>query len=366
MLLVGALAARLPFAGGAGGIMDDERLLVSDGAWHRGQRQRVSFETSCYYSSEPELPYGCQHSRSQSSGWRNDTRRAEERRILLSLFASTGGEAGGWRASDNWGNTTDPCFDQWYGVTCNEHGHIIYLELSDNGLFGVLPSDLGRLTSLVKLDLSTSSAYYHSYRNVYRNMLFGQLPSFAQAKRIEEIEVSGNDLESLPDDLFMNGPTLRSLSASWNRLTALPRFLRRFVKLHTLELGHNQIRDVFPADIGALANIRFVHLEYNQLRGEVGPAILDIRKIRALDLSHNPALGGQLPEALIVEWNETDYIAILNTSLTGYVASLCIDSPVCWRFMYDAHRDLSWATAADVPDLVASTVALARTNPGRL
>lgn len=56
---------------------------------------------------------------------------------------------------------SDPCWDYWYGVTCNEHGYVIKLELADNRVRGVLPPTLGSLTSLIKLDLSSTEPQYH-------------------------------------------------------------------------------------------------------------------------------------------------------------------------------------------------------------
>lgn len=342
--------------------MDDERLLFSDGMWHRGQRKRISFETACYYTHNPDLPHGCQYDQSRSSAWRADGKRKSERDLLLSLWRSCGGEKGHWRADDHWGPDSDPCWDGWYGVTCDEHGRVIALELSDNNLTGVLPEDLGKLSGLLKLDLSTTAPEYHSHPNVYVNRLTGALPSLKEAKLLEEIEVSGNQLSAWPADLFENGNTLRSLSANHNLFKSFPVNLRRFSKLHTLELGHNLIKDAFPPDFGFLGNARFVQLEYNNLQGAVGPSIIGMNRIRVLDLSHNPALAGELPEELIVEWKEQDYLSVLNTSMGGHIGSMCIDVPFCYKFMFDTHKDLTWATAADIPDIVNITLGLALKN----
>jgi len=339
--------------------MDDERLLLSDGMWHRGQRKRVPFESSCYYTHNPDLPNGCQYDQSQSAAWRANAKRAEERGILIDLWRSTGGADGLWRAADHWGVDGDPCWDGWYGVTCDEQGHVIALELSDNGLRGTLPMNMGRLTKLLKLDLSTTAPDYHSHENVHVNRIVGMMPSLKEAALIEEIEISGNAFTDWPSDLYENGDTLRSLCANHNRFRTFPSNLRRFSKLHTLELGHNEIAEFFPPDFGFLTNARFVQLEYNRIKGAVGPDIVGMNRIRVLDLSHNPELGGALPEDIIVEWKEQDYLAVLNTSLGGYIGSMCIDVPFCWKFMFDTHGDLTWATAADVPDIVNITVELA-------
>merc|ERR1712190_522576 len=60
---------------------------------------------------------------------------------------------------------------------------------------------------------------------------------------------------------------------------------------------------------------------------------------------------------------EQEYISILNTTLKGYIAELCIDVPFCWKFMYDTHRDLTWATANQVPDIVNITMEIAKNGP---
>jgi len=341
-------------------IQDDERLLYSDGHWHRAQRKHVGFCTACGYTNEPELQQGCQLEQRLSTAWSTDSARRSDKQVLLGLFYGTGGGLGYWRATDNWSEATDPCWDHWYGVTCDEHGRVIYLELADNGLRGAMPSNIGDLTSLIKLDLSTTAPEYHSHENKFKNVLTGKISSMAACPRIEEIEISGNQIEALPDDLWRNAPTLRHLSANHNLLTALPKYLLKFAKLHTLELGHNKIKDAFPADFGKLTNMRFLQLEYNDLRGTIGRDILGMRRMRAMDLSHNPRLGGEIPKDIIVQWTEQEYISILNTTISGYLSSLCLDVPFCWKFMYDTHKDLTWATAADVPDIVQITLTLAR------
>lgn len=344
----------------SGSLMDDEAMTGSNGSWHRGHRKQVGFQASCYYTREGELHQGCHWAKRASAEWRSEAQRTAERAILVGLFAATGG--GAWRANDNWGTNTDPCWDSWYGVTCDEHGHVVALELSDNNLVGTLPSNLGGLTSLLKLDMSTSAPSYSTHTNRYANKISGPLPSFLRATRIEDIEISGNAFNSWPPDLYLNGKTLRSLSASFNSFTDLPRYLLKMTRLHTLELNNNLINDAFPIDFGYLTNARFVHLQYNQLRGTIPSSIIGMTNIRSLDLSHNAQLTGQIPEAILVRWTENDYVAIMSTSISGYISSLCLDVPVCWRYMYNTAKDLTWATASDVPDIVTETIALAKSR----
>merc|ERR1719163_2758271 len=109
--------------------------------------------------------------------------------------------------------------------------------------------------------------------------------------------------------------------------------------------------------------MRYVHLDTNLLAGVMPTTISNLKLIRTFDVSHNPGLYKHIPEDVIVHWAEVEYIGILNTSITGYMASLCLDVPFCWKYMFDTHKDLTWASAADVPDIVNLTVELAKTNP---
>merc|ERR1712007_76625 len=105
-----------------------------------------------------------------------------------------------------------------------------------------------------------------------------------------------------------------------------------------------------------MANLRVVQLEKNDIRGAVSQPIENLKRVEIFDVSYNYNLKGEIPESIIVQWTEAEYISILSTSITGFISALCIDVPFCWKYMYDTHKDLTWATAADVPDLVNITM----------
>jgi len=351
-------AAWLLCEGTDGVIMDDEFLRVSNGTWHRSKRKSVSFETACAYMHSPDLPLGCQYNASKSEQWMYDARRQEELSILREFWGTTGGSNAKWRSTDNW-LEGDPCWDHWYGVTCDEHGHVLALELSDNGLEGKLPLTFGRLQSLVKLDLSSTAEHYHGHPNLYLNRLSGDIPSLKDMTRIEEIEISGNLFTNFPSDLYVNAQTLKSISASHNHIQKFPRYINRYTKLQVLDLSHNDIEEDFPSTLGSMVWMRYLYFQYNRIKGVLPKNIAKLGKIRVFDVSHNPELGGEFPKDVIPTWPEVEYLSVLNTTLEGYIPSLCIDVPFCYKFMFDTHGDLTWAVAGEVPDIVTMTLALA-------
>merc|ERR1719498_1413520 len=248
-------------------------------------------------------------------------------------------------------------------VACDEHGHVIGLELVDNNLYGTIAPDIADLESLLKIDVSTTASQYHNHPNKNRNRIRGVIPSLAKISRLEELTFSGNELVALPGDLYLNGETLRLISGSYNMITQLPKYMNRFQELHTIELDHNLLDGPIPPDIGFMPKMRYLHLDSNRLSGPMPTTIAQLTRILVFDVSHNPGLTSVISEDIIVNWAEVEYLAILNTSIVGYIAALCLDVPFCWKYQFDTHKDLTWATASEVPDIVNLTIELAKTNP---
>eukprot|EP00978_Attheya_sp_CCMP212_P010881 scaffold26486_cov26-Attheya_sp.AAC.1 len=89
---------------------------------------------------------------------------SSEREALLALYNATDGD--NWNipfflGGIAWNTTTpsDPCLDMWVGVSCDTDNKITKLDLGSRGSFGLngtLPSDIGLLTNLEKLDFSNN------------------------------------------------------------------------------------------------------------------------------------------------------------------------------------------------------------------
>ena len=106
--------------------------------------------------------------------------------FLIDFYEATGGP--NWKRNDNW--LTDASLDDWYGVRTNLDEVVTKIELSENDLQGEIPSEIGYLIGLKRLDL-------------HGNRLFGRIPpEIAWLSNLEWLVLSGNRLSgNIPPDL---------------------------------------------------------------------------------------------------------------------------------------------------------------------
>jgi hypothetical protein len=122
-----------------------------------------------------------------------------ERTALVALYFSTHGS--GWTRHDNWliweslnpPQITDPCDDNWYGVTCNaDNTHVTRLNLSANNLNGTLPDSLGNLAN-------------QQYLNFRNNQLSGTIPdSIGNLANLRILYLDNNQLCGVIPPALMN------------------------------------------------------------------------------------------------------------------------------------------------------------------
>ena len=75
---------------------------------------------------------------------------SSERDALAALYNATGGPD--WKNSENW--LSGEPLDDWYGIVADADGSVTGIYLGENGLDGMLPSELGALSRLAALSLS--------------------------------------------------------------------------------------------------------------------------------------------------------------------------------------------------------------------
>ncbi len=212
-------------------------------------------------------------------GWKA----ADDEGALRALFRATGGSA--WVRKDNWLIGND--LGDWYGVTVDTAGRVTALHLSNNGLAGPIPRELGALTHLEVLRLDGNS-------------LAGPMPTeLSRLGRLRELSVT--DLAGAPSPIprwLERLTALERLDLSGNQLTgSVPDWIRRLERLEHFDLSDNHLRGEISAEIGSLVGLKTLRARNNALAGPVPTGIGKMSGLRILDLGSNH-LAGSIPKVL--------------------------------------------------------------------
>ena len=231
------------------------------------------------------------------------TSAATDREALEALYRATGGDS--WDNNDNWMSTAVPV-DEWYGVTIDNSGRVIRLDLRYNGLSGSIPAELGDLANLISLDLRY-------------NELSGSIPAeLGNLTNLKWLDLDGNELSgSIPAELG-NLTNLEWLQLRWNGLSgSIPAALGNLTNLERLYLWDNGLSGSIPAELGNLTNLERLYLGGNELTGSIPAALGNLANLTSLSLPWN-GLSGSIPAALGNLTNLT-WLALWSNDLSGSI-----------------------------------------------
>eukprot|EP00531_Pseudo-nitzschia_arenysensis_P009045 CAMPEP_0116149816 /NCGR_PEP_ID=MMETSP0329-20121206/19183_1 /TAXON_ID=697910 /ORGANISM="Pseudo-nitzschia arenysensis, Strain B593" /LENGTH=2572 /DNA_ID=CAMNT_0003646223 /DNA_START=244 /DNA_END=7959 /DNA_ORIENTATION=+ len=207
-----------------------------------------------------------------------------ERQILVNFYNALNGRY--WKIDDHW---LDPSEDicAWYGVGCDAStGRVTSLVLRNNGLSGVVPSDLFDLQFLRSINLES-------------NQIEMDFSSASNAQSLESLNLAATGVR------FVN--TLQSLAS-------LPSF-------RTLVLASNNLSGPIPSAIFSIKSLEDLDLSYNDFSGTLSPQVASLTNLQRLNIN-GADLTGALPGEIGSLTNLQEFSAAENKFSGSLPASL--------------------------------------------
>ncbi|MCY3698860.1 MAG: Ig-like domain-containing protein [Gemmatimonadetes bacterium] len=237
-----------------------------------------------------------------------------DRAVLMALYIGTRG--GEWTNNGGWG--TDAPVGSWYGLTANAQSRVTAIDLSENGLNGQLPEDLGSLAFLTELEVGGN------------DKLSGPIPFSLSELGIQALSYGGTMLCTVRDEGFqawLNAVPTRegdflacneersdlmklyeatggdgwTSSANWGTSAPLENWYGIAVddstgRVTTINLNRNNLSGEVPTEIQYFPHLRVLRLDYNRLEGEIPAEIGKLSELRRMDIDGNEFRGSIPPE----------------------------------------------------------------------
>ncbi|KAL2337687.1 hypothetical protein Fmac_012133 [Flemingia macrophylla] len=217
-------------------------------------------------------------------------------------------------AFSDW-NNGDPTPCAWSGVACanisgESEPRVVGISLAGKSLSGYLPSELGTLRFLRRLNLHdnafsgvlppqlANATALHSLF-LHRNNLSGPLPaSLCALPRLQNLDLSDNAFSGhIPDDL-KNCQNLQHLVLAGNKFSGeIPAAVwPNLQNLLQLDLSANEFTGSIPNDLGTLTSLSgTLNLSFNHLSGGVPASLGKLPATVSFDLRNNN-LSGEVPQ----------------------------------------------------------------------
>nr|XP_027127214.1 receptor kinase-like protein Xa21 [Coffea arabica] len=224
---------------------------------------------------------------------------------FLSLKAKITGNPHEILAS-NWSATSSVC--DWRGVTCgSRHRRVTALNISNLGLTGIIPPQLGNLSFLMSLDMS-------------RNNFYGELPhELIRLSRLQVLSLGVNMLRGNIPSWVGSFQQLQHFSLKNNSFTGfIPPSISNMSKLETLSLQFNSLQGALPIDIGNLNKLKQIVLVYNQLFGFLPLGMFNISSLQVIALQNN-SLSGSLPSSICSRLQGLTWLDLGRNKLSGVI-----------------------------------------------
>jgi len=222
----------------------------------------------------------------------------------------------GWFSSRGWLGTGEDVCSNWHGLTCNEGGQIIKIELDTNGLTGSFPPE----TALLKETLNTIDLYNNIVHNVGElgNAWLGELTNLEYLY----LGTTSFEFDGFPSALGQL-TALKELDFSYSLYFGdISQSGAAFSKLSNLKylvMDGNMYNSSLPIELIQLPELEYLYAGYSFLEGGLD-FIPSMTNIYELWLDDNPGLEGTIPSAIGNLSNLASFSAA-NCGLSGSIPS---------------------------------------------
>ncbi|KAF5181326.1 Leucine-rich repeat protein kinase family protein, partial [Thalictrum thalictroides] len=195
-------------------------------------------------------------------------------------------------------------------ISSSSEPRVVGIALSGKNLRGYIPSELGTLIFLRRLNLHGNNFYgsiplqlfnatsLHSIF-LYNNNLSGLLPpSICQLARLQNLDLSQNSFSGSISSDIGNCTQLQRLILARNKFSdEIPTGIwSKLDNLVQLDLSSNQFNGSIPKDLGELNSLSgTLNLSFNQFSGEIPKSLSKLQVTVSFDLRNNN-LTGEIPQ----------------------------------------------------------------------
>ncbi|KAF5933538.1 hypothetical protein HYC85_029709 [Camellia sinensis] len=197
-------------------------------------------------------------------------------------------------------------------LTLGNLTQLVELNISVTQISGPIPSGIGQLTNLILLDL-------HS------NLLNISIPSeIGNLKNLVVMDMSYNYLSGPIPSSISKLTNLTSLDLSTNHISgSIPPEIGKLKNLVKLDMGHNMLNGPMPSSISQLTSLTSLDLSLNFITGSIPPEIGKLKNLVSLDMGSN-MLSGPIPSHI----GQLTNLILLYLSSNQFNGSI---PPVIWK-----------------------------------
>ena len=201
-----------------------------------------------------------------------------EKEVLHHIYGNLNG--------DNWDTAwdisgEDPCDESNYpGVKCNDNGHVIEIDLSDNNMAGSISPHVYTLPHLKNLDFSKNRITNAGWDRIDEVVTGDTLVS-----DVEVIDLTNNLINSV-EGVGALKDSLTGLHMTYNNLKGtMPDELFQLEKLEILAISENALTGEIDARLGGLTDLLELYCYGNKITGSIPTEIGQLTKMQILTVS---------------------------------------------------------------------------------